>query len=192
MLHYEDTVRGILPPEVPLNEEVGKLTLYELAINTGGFPRQPLTLCAMRNFLSFLFTGHNLYAYIDKPYLYDYLRKKHLKPIESRSYIYSNFGYGVLAHLISVKTGPIQIEGSVAENLPPLHLRNTTFNLTAEQKGRLAVGHAGGQPRFMRRGQPIEPWDMGEIMRPSGCLLFHRQRPDALCPSQRWLVAPPA
>ncbi len=169
-LHYEDTVRSILPPEVPLNEEVGKLTLSELALNTGGLPRQPMTLAALRDFLSFLFTGRNLYAYIDQPCLYDYLRKKHLRPRESRSYNYSNFGYGFLGHLISVKTGR-SIEDLLQEKIcRPLHLRNTTFNLTVEQKKRLAVGHVGDQPRFLRRGQPLEPWDMGEIMRPCGCL----------------------
>jgi len=52
----------------------------------------------------------------------------------------------------------------------PLDLRDTTFVLNEEQKKRLAVGHAGAQPRFMRRGHPMEPWDMGEIMRPAGCL----------------------
>ena len=170
VLHYDDTVRGILPPEVSLDEEVGRLTLSELALNTGGFSRQPLTFCAMRNFLSFLFTGKNLYAYIDKPYLYDYLRKKRVPPKEERYYRYSNFGYGVLAHLISVKTGR-SIEDLLQEKIcRPLHLRDTTFNLTAEQKMRLAVGHVGSQPRFMRRGQPLEPWDMGEIMRPAGSL----------------------
>jgi len=49
-------------------------------------------------------------------------------------------------------------------------LRDTTFFLTADQKKRLAVGHAGVQPRFLRRGHPMDPWDMGEILRLPGCL----------------------
>jgi CubicO group peptidase (beta-lactamase class C family) len=169
-LRYEDTVRSILPADVRLNEEVGKVTVYELVTNTGGFPRQPCCLGQLRDFAAFLFTGRNLYAYIDKPYLYRYLRKKHLKPKGARKYVYSNVGFGLLAHLIEVKTGrpfPRLLEEKICH---PLHLRDTTFVLTQEQKQRLAIGHAGGQPRFMHRGHPIEPWDMGEIMRPVGCL----------------------
>jgi CubicO group peptidase (beta-lactamase class C family) len=170
VLRYEDSVRSILPPEVRLNEEVGKVTLYELATNTGGFPRQPFCLSQMWDFAAFLFTGSNLYAYFDKPCLYHYLRNKHLKPKQARQYLYSNIGFGLLAHLLEVKTGralPQLLEEKICR---PLRLRDTSFVLTAEQKRRLAIGHAGGQPRFMRRGHPIEPWDMGEIMRASGCL----------------------
>ena len=170
VLRYEDTVRSILPPDVQIAEEMGNVTLYELATNTGGLPRQPFCPSQLRDFLAFLFTGSDLYAYFDKPYLYDYLRKKHIKPKASREYVYSNIGFGLLAYLLELKTGrPIQelIEEKICR---PLHLRDTTFVLSGEQKRRLSVGHAGGQPRFMRRGSPIQPWDMGEIMRASGCL----------------------
>jgi CubicO group peptidase (beta-lactamase class C family) len=169
-LRYEDTVREILPAEVRLNQEVGKVTLYELAINTGGFPRQPFTPIQLRDFIRFLFTGRNLYAFFEKPYLYKYLRTKNLRRKESRGYVYSNIGFGLLAHLIEVKTGRPYHELLEEKICRPLNLRDTTFTLNAEQKQRLAVGHAGAQPRFLRYGRPMEPWDMGEIMRPSGCL----------------------
>ena len=170
VLRYEDTVRSILSEEVQLDEEAGKVTIYELATNTGGFPRQPFTQSQMWDFFGFLFTGRNLYGYFDKPYLYDYLREKHPKPKQPREYVYSNIGLGLLGHLIEVKTGrPFQdlLEEKICR---PLKLRNTTFVLTEEQKGRLAIGHAGDQPYFMRRGRPMAPWEMGEIMRPSGGL----------------------
>lgn len=170
VLYYEDTVRSILPPEVRLDKEVGEVTLYELATNTGGFPRQPFCPSQLWDFTAFLFTGSNLYAYFDKPYLYHYLRTKHLKPKEEREYVYSNIGFGILAHLIEVKTGRPYHELLEEKICGPLQLRDTTFVLNEEQKKRLAMGHAGGQPRFMRRGHPMEPWDMGEILRPPGCL----------------------
>ncbi|MGD1083284.1 MAG: serine hydrolase domain-containing protein [Verrucomicrobiota bacterium] len=170
VLRYEDTVRDILPPQTPVSGELGKVTLYELAINTGGLPRQPACPSQLRDFMAFLFTGRNLYAYINKPFLDDYLRKKHVKPKEARDYVYSNIGYGLLAHLIETKTGrPFQelLEEKICR---PLHLRDTTLVLNEEQRKRLAVGHAGRQPFFMRRGDPVQPWDMGEIMRPAGCV----------------------
>jgi CubicO group peptidase (beta-lactamase class C family) len=167
---YEDTVREIMPPEVPLSEAVGQLTLHELATNTGGFPRQPFCPKQLWDAAAFIFTGRNVYAYIDKPYLYTYIRGKQLRPKESREYVYSNIGFGLLAHLIEVRTGQRFEELLEKKICAPLNLRDTTFSLSEEQKTRLATGHVGGQPRFMRRGQPMQPWDMGEIMRPSGCL----------------------
>jgi len=169
-LRYEDTVRGILPPGVRVNKEFGKVTLYELETNTGGLPRQPPCLSQLRDFMALLFAGRNLYAYIDKRFLYHYLRHKRIKPKEARHYVYSNVGFGLLAHLIEVKTGRPMQELLQEKICRPLDLRDTTFVLNEEQKKRLAVGHAGAQPRFMRRGHPMEPWDMGEIMRPAGCL----------------------
>ncbi len=169
-LSYEDTVRSILPPEVRLNEDVGKVTLYELATNTGGLPRQPFCPSQLKDFIAYLCTGRNVYAYFTKPYLYRYLRRTHIKPKEKREYVYSNIGYGLLAHLIEVKTGRSFADLLEEKICRPLNLRDTTFVLSAEQRQRLAVGHAGGQPRFLRRGTPMEPWDMGEIMRASACL----------------------
>ena len=169
-LRYEDTIRSILPPEVRLNEEVGKVTLYELATNTGGLPRQPFCPSQLKDFIAYLCTGRNVYAYFTKPYLYRYLRRTHIKPKEQREYVYSNIGYGLLAHLIEVKTGRSYAELLEEKICRPLGLHDTTFVLNAEQQQRLAVGHAGEQPRFLPRGTPMRPWDMGDIMRPSGCL----------------------
>ena len=169
-LHYEDTVRSILPPEVPLDKDIGELTLYDLVTHTAGLPRQPSGLTQLRYFIAYLFTGHNLYGYIDKPYLYEYLRHHHLKPRGQRPYAYSNIGAGLLAHLIEVKTGRTIPELVREKICGPLNLRDTVYTLDAGQQQRLAVGHAGDQPKFIRRNSPITAWDMGEIMHPVGGL----------------------
>ena len=163
-LHYEDTVRSILPPTVPLSEDAGKLTLYELVTNTGGLPRQPNNLRQMWYFTSFLFTGRNLYGCITKEYLYDYLRTYRRPPKAERGYAYSNIGMGLLTHLIELKTGR-SISDLLDEKIcRPLGLRDTGLDLNAEQKNRLAAGHAGDQPKFMLRKANVGPWDMGEIL----------------------------
>ena len=169
-LHYSDTVRSILPPEVPLNKDVGELTLYELVTHTGGLPRQPSGLTQLRYFIAYLFTGRNLYGYIDRSYLYDYLRHYHLKPRDQRGYVYSNIGAGLLAHLIEVKTGRSIAELVREKICGPLNMRDTVYALDAGQQQRLAVGHAGDQPKFIWRNSPMTAWDMGEIMHPVGGL----------------------
>lgn len=169
-LHYEDTVRSILPREVPLNADVGDLTLQELVTHTGGLPRQPMGLTQMLYFARYLFTGHNLYGYIDKAYLYKYLRTCSIKPRGQRKYVYSNIGGALLGHLIEIKTGR-SLPDLVAEKIcGPLKMKDTTFYLNADQQKRLAVGHVGDQPKFMRRNTPTPSWDMGEIMRATGGL----------------------
>ena len=169
-LHYEDTVRSILPPEVPLSAGVGDLTLQELVTHTGGLPREPIDLTQLRYFARYLFTGHNLYGYIDKGYLYEYLRTCRIKPKGRRRYGYSNIGVALLAHLIEVKTGR-SFPDLVAERIcRPLKMRDTVYFLNADQHKRLVVGHVGDQPKFMRRNTPTEAWDMGDIMRNTGGL----------------------
>jgi CubicO group peptidase (beta-lactamase class C family) len=170
VLDYEDSVRSILPADVPVRPEVGKLTLYELATHTAGFPREPISIRQLQNFIAYAFTGHDVYAHITKPFLYSYLRTCHIKRKEKRRYEYSNIGCGLLAHLIEVKTGRRLSQLLEEKICRPLNMRDTTFILTAEQERRLAIGHAGSQPRFMRRGSRIMPWNTGEIMRPCACL----------------------
>ena len=165
-LHYDDTVRDLLPENVPLSADAGRLTLYELATHTGGLPRQPNNFIQLRYFMTYLLTGQNLYGYINRDYLYGYLRTWRGK----QSCTYSNIGSGLLAHLIEVGTGrslPDLVDERICR---PLKMRDTGFVLNAEQRQRLAVGHVGDQPGFMRRNRPMAPWDMGEIMRGTGAM----------------------
>jgi CubicO group peptidase (beta-lactamase class C family) len=169
-LRYEDTVRSILPADIPLSADAGALTLYDLVTNTGGLPRSPHSFTALYYFLRYLFTGTNLYGYITQPYLYQYLRTWHRSPTEHRRYVYSNVGAALLAHLIEVNTKrpfPELVDEKISR---PLNMHDTVFTLTAEQHQRLAVGHVGDQPRFMWRNTPLEVWDMGKIMQASGGL----------------------
>ena len=166
-LRYEDTVRAILPTNVPVSAEVGQLTLYELATHTSGLPREPFTPSQLGSFVRYLVTGHNLYAHLDKPYLYAYLRHCHPKPKEKRTFSYSNLGIGLLAQLIEVKTGRQVTDLIVEKVCSPLNMRDSVFALDAAQQERLTVGHTGNQACWKPANSPLAPWDMGEIMRPS-------------------------
>ncbi len=167
-LHYEDTVRSILPPEVVVTPEVGELTLYELITHTAGFAREPITLSQLGSFLGYLATGHNLYAHLTRPYLYSYLRHCKLTPREQRGFQYSNIGIGLLAHLIEVKTGRPVTDLIVEKICRPLEMQDSVFKPDPCQKDRLAVGHTGNQACWWPRNSRMAPWEMGEIMRPSG------------------------
>ncbi|HEY1406170.1 MAG TPA: serine hydrolase domain-containing protein [Spirochaetota bacterium] len=167
-LRYEDRVRDILPASIPLSSDAGDITLYDLDTHTAGFPRELFTFQQMCYFTRFLVNGNNLYGYIDKDWLYDYLSTCTLTPKAERHYVYSNLGIGLLAHLIEVKTGRKYADLLKEKIFDPLKMKDTGFILNDEQRKRLAVGHAGDQPIFLPRNTPLATWDMGEIMSATG------------------------
>jgi CubicO group peptidase (beta-lactamase class C family) len=153
---------------VKVNDGVGELTLYELAVHTAGLPRQPNTLTQMRYFMDFEFAGKNPYAFITKPYLYSFLHTCRVEAKADRGYDYSSIGYGLLAHLMELKTGKSLPELVEEKICGPLHMRDTGFTLTDEQRQRMATPHVGDAPKFLPRNRVLRDWDMGEIMRASG------------------------
>ena len=169
-LRYEDTVADILPPGTALSEDVRSVTLRELATHTGGLPREPWNFTHVSYFISFLFTGENFYRYIDQRWMYEYLRTCQITPKKQRTFAYSNLGFGILAHLIEVKMGRPYPQLVREKIFAPLGMNDTTYQLSAEQRQRLATGHVGDQPYFKSRDSRIDAWQMGDIMAPSGGL----------------------
>jgi CubicO group peptidase (beta-lactamase class C family) len=113
------------------------------------------------------FIGANLYGYMDKTWLCEYLKIAKIKN-KSHKFLYSNIGYGILAHLIEVKMDE-PFQDLVTEKIfSPLNMRDTVFSLSREQQDRQATEHVGDQPYFMIRNTPLKPWEMGEVMAPSG------------------------
>lgn len=162
-----DTVRDILPLDTELSADMSKITIYQLATHTSGLPREPVTLKQLKFFINYEFTGQNLYGYMDKTWLGEYLKTTKIKN-KSYAFIYSNIGYGLLSHLIEVKTGEPFRDLVTEKIFSPLNMKDTVFSLSNEQLKREAIGHVGDQPYFMKRNTPLKPWAMGEVMTPSG------------------------
>ena len=169
-LHYDDTVRSILPTNIVVSAEAGGLTLYDLVTHTSGLPREPMSPKQLASYFSYLITGRNLYAHLTTAYLYNYLRDCHPHRQEPRHFFYSNFGFGLLTHLIAVKTGQPATDLIVEKICRPLGMTNSVFVLDAGQQQRLTVGHVGNQACWKFPSCPIAPWDMGELMRPVGSM----------------------
>jgi CubicO group peptidase (beta-lactamase class C family) len=166
-INPSDTAREILPSTIELSADLGEITLYQLATHTSGLPREPVTLNQFKFFINYEFTGKNLYGYMDKAWLTEYLKTTKIKH-EPHKFKYSNIGYALLAYLIQARAGE-PFQDLVTEKLfTPLDMKDTVFSLSDEQHGRQAVGHVGDQPYFMKRNTPLKPWEMGEVMAPSG------------------------
>ncbi len=162
-LHWEDTLESLLPPEVQLSADAKRITLRQLVTHTAGLPRQPMTERTLLYFLEYLFTGKSFYRHFDRSYLLEYLTtfKKHNGGVPQ----YSNIGYGVLGYVLELKTGK-KVDALVHQKvLDPLHLQSTGY---VPQKlpgyGERALGHAGDQPKFIRRGALVPDWQFTDIM----------------------------
>jgi CubicO group peptidase (beta-lactamase class C family) len=165
-LQYERAVRSILPAEVPVSEEVGRLTIEGLATHTTGLPREPATLSQLCSSVKYLVNGDNLYQHLTISYLQWYLQRCHPKAKEPREYSYSNIGASLLAYLMAVETRQPSTELIQDEVCLPLGMSNSVYVLSPEQRQRLTVGHVGSQACWRTRNHPLAPWDMGELMSP--------------------------
>jgi len=162
------TVRDILPENIKLKDDIASVTMKELANHTAGFPREIWSFEQLSCFIKYVFTGENLYSYMDKNWLYEFLQTVELPPREQRTYIYSNLGISLLAHLLEIKSGKPYYQLAEEIVFKPLGMKDTFYKITEVQRKRLARGHAGDQPKFMLRGTSLTDWDMGDFMYPTG------------------------
>lgn len=163
-LAWDDTLEKLLPAGNPLSDAAKKITVLQLATHTSGLPRQPFDLQTLNYFAQFVWTGENFYRHFTYEYLMDYLAEfkapSHITPQ------YSNIGYAILGELVERRTGQ-SLETLLAQEITqPLGLIHTGYHpeqLSGYQQR--AQGHAGDQPKFMRRGQPVADWDFSNSMK---------------------------
>ena len=76
----------------------------------------------------------------------------------------------ILAWMLELKTGTPLPQLAQTHIFNPLGMKDSSFQVFPSQRYRLAVGHAGDQPWFIRRNAPLADWDMGPLMRATGGL----------------------
>ncbi|MFZ3186589.1 MAG: serine hydrolase domain-containing protein [Pseudomonas sp.] len=162
-LSWDDNLEQLLPAHTPLSADAKKITLLQLATHTAGLPRQPMTPQTLGYFVEYLFTGNSFYRHYDRIYLLNYLAD-----FEAPAQVapqYSNIGYGLLSHVLELRTGQ-KIDALLqARVLGPLGLHNTSYSpQRLAGYPQRALGHAGDQPKFMLRGQPVPDWQFSDIL----------------------------
>ena len=169
LLSWNDSLEQLLPAGTPLSEDARSITLLQLATHSGGLPRQPMTPRTLSYFIEYLFTGNSFYRHFDRAYLLDYLAdfSKPRRVVPQ----YSNIGYALLAHVLELRSGK-SIDELVAERiLGPLQLDNTSYQpQQLAGYGERARGHAGDQPKFIRRGSPVPDWQFSDILHGTAAL----------------------
>ncbi|MEM8963447.1 MAG: serine hydrolase [Acidobacteriota bacterium] len=116
---YETTVGSILGESFqPENVALREITLLDLATHTSGLPRLPV---------NFAPSGPDPYASYGVDELMAGLQTTRAKQPLGDFYAYSNFGAGLLGHLLGRVDGSGYAEALQARVLKPLGLDNTSF-----------------------------------------------------------------
>lgn len=166
-LSWNDTLEDRLPPDTPLSQDAKNITLLQLATHTAGLPRQPTTAKLLGHFIQYIFLGNDLYRHLDRDYLLRYLAsfKAPSAPYHPQ---YSNIGFAYLSYVLELHTGKSGDDLLEEYVLQPLGLRQTGYtpeNLPGWSNH--AQGHAGDQPKFIRRNKPVPAWYFTDALRDS-------------------------
>lgn len=144
----DDPIAKHLPSDLKLPEDVGRITLAQLAAHTSGLPRLPANLVP----------GDiaNPYADYTPSQLYEFLSTAALTSSAGAEYEYSNLGAGLLGHLLE-RRAATDFETLVRRRIAePLGMKSTVVTLTSVLQERMAKPHGGDL-------EPSSMWDFAAL-----------------------------
>ena len=142
----DDPLAKYLPASVKVPGRKGRqITLVDLATHTSGLPRMP------DNFEPA--DDSDPYADYSVQQMYDFLSSYTLKRDIGAKYEYSNFGAGLLGHILTLRAGT-NYEALMQERIcRPLGMTSTGVALSPAMKSRLAQGHNAN-------GRAVPNWNL--------------------------------
>jgi serine-type D-Ala-D-Ala carboxypeptidase/endopeptidase len=148
-LNLSDPISKFLPKSVKTPTRNGKeITLLDLVTHHSGLPRRPDNMKPV--------DPNNPYSDYTIDQLYDFLSHYQLTCDIGEKFEYSNLGFGLLGHILCLKTG-LDYETLVHRYIcDPLKMGSTVIKLTPEFKSRMATGHD-------KTGTPVENWDLSTL-----------------------------
>ncbi|PAW83656.1 MAG: hypothetical protein B9S33_13325 [Pedosphaera sp. Tous-C6FEB] len=149
-----DTVRTSLPEKVAVAKALEPVTLLHLATHTSGLSRLPGNLDTSDANLA------NPYLKYRAEELHQFLVDAKPNNPQGRLVDYSNVGYALLGHALTLKAERPYEDLVRATLLEPLRMTNTTIRLTEQQRARLAPGHSA-------TGDLVPGWDF-DVFAPAG------------------------
>ncbi len=132
-VRLSDPVGKYLPHGVKTPTFEGRsITLLDLATYSSGLPGLPSNGDPKAAMPFANYAPNDLYAF---------LASYELRAVPGTTYAYSNVGYGLLGHVLSLKAGVSLEELIVSRICAPLGLESTRITPTNSMKARLAPGH---------------------------------------------------
>jgi CubicO group peptidase (beta-lactamase class C family) len=141
----EDPVRELLPAGTVQKPAVSEITLLDIATQHSGLPRMP------DNFKPA--DESNPYADYHAEDMYAFLAKHGVQRPDNATFLYSNYGFGLLGQALSVRGGEPYPQLVKDEVLDPLGMHDTAITLSPEQQARFLPGHTGDH-------RPAHAWDL--------------------------------
>ncbi|MBG85315.1 MAG: hypothetical protein CMO80_00230 [Verrucomicrobiales bacterium] len=155
-LKWNDTVRDILPKEIPVSKSAGKITVKQLATHMAGLPRLP------GNFSMDPAKFDNPYDEYGEAELKDFLAAYQAATPPGEKVEYSNLGFALLGFLIEQRA-KVPYEKLVAERVfQPLGLTNSHFTISSALTNTMAQGHTS-------LGAPTQKWEW-QAFKPTGAI----------------------
>lgn len=147
---YDTRLSDILGEQYKLSPKIKDITLNQLATHTSGFPEMPKVLVAKAEATNPSDPLWDPYAHVSLEEIFNYLQNpEDIK--ESGTYQYSNYGIGVLAHLMEFKTGKSFAELIQEFITRPFEMNNTQLLLSPDQAKKLVPG-------FNLQERPTSVW----------------------------------
>jgi D-alanyl-D-alanine-carboxypeptidase/D-alanyl-D-alanine-endopeptidase len=149
-----DPIQKYLPEGVTAPKRgTDEITLLDLATHTSGFPVIPQNFwpTSKGSIYDPNVAGEGWNSFTEEKF-YDYLKSPNPAVSDKKQYVYSNFGMGLLGHLLAKKTNQTYEELLVERILEPLQMKSTRITLTDEMRAHLATGHDAD-------GTPTNPWN---------------------------------
>jgi CubicO group peptidase (beta-lactamase class C family) len=162
-IRLDDTLATVLPQQVKIPDDAGRLiTLKHLVTHSSGLPRLPSNLGDV--------SPENPYKDYSTKELYDALNTLHVKQKKiGRRSEYSNFGVGLLGHILTLKSGRSYEELIVDRICQPAGLGSTRQFPSAEMKEHVVPGHEAGHE--------VSHWDFRSL---AGCGALNSSANDLL------------
>lgn len=142
----DDPISKYLPATVKTPSRGGKeITLIDLVTHSSGFPSLPT---------NFKITNmENPYADYTVSQMYEFLGTYQLTRDIGKQYEYSNYGMGLLGHILSLRA-KMSYENLVKMRiLKPLKMNDTAITLSSALKAKMSQGFDSG-------GEPTSNWDI--------------------------------
>jgi len=148
LVALDDPVQRYLPEAVVLPTRGRPITLADLAAQTSGLPRLPKGL-----FRQSLRRRQNPYVHFTVADLESAIAGATLKGEPGAKPRYSNFGFGLLGHVLALRAGQSYEHLARERICDPLALADTGISIPAHALSRFADGHN-------RRGHHVPHWDL--------------------------------
>lgn len=146
-VNFTDPISLFLPAtvKVPKYQETQQITLLDLATQTSGLPRLPNNLAPKDE--------SNPYADYTVAQMYEFLSAYQLRGEVGATYAYSNYGVGLLGHVLALKAGMSYEDLVITRICKPLGMQDTRVQLSREMQARLVAGHDA-------QGNRAANWDL--------------------------------